>query len=76
MQLKLIRKNTQGDNGPMVVMVEYGEIGKPKSKFIQSINIGQILDIPDELAYQVMGQYPRCFQQLLSTKEKSAAEGK
>jgi hypothetical protein len=76
MKLKLLKKNVQGDTNPLVVMVEYGELGKPKTKFVQSINIGQLLDVPDDLGYQILGQYPRCFQQLHNSKEHSAAEVK
>jgi hypothetical protein len=72
MLLKLVKKNIAGDNNALVVMVEYGDEDKPKKKYIQSCNVGQALDVPEELGYAIMGKYPKCFI-MLSTKEKSSA---
>jgi hypothetical protein len=76
MLLKLQKKNTQGDTSSLVVMVEYGDEDKPKKKFIQSLNIGQTLDVPDELGYAIMGKYPKCFIQHATKDKVSAAEVK
>jgi hypothetical protein len=72
MLLKLVRKNVAGDTNALVAMVEYGEEDKPKKKWIQSINVGAAIDVPEELGYAIMGKYPKCFMQL-STKEKTSA---
>lgn len=76
MLLKLVRKNASGDTNSLVVMVEYGDDDKPKKKFIQSLNIGQTLDVPEELGYAIMGKYPKCFMQSQTKDKVSAAEVK
>lgn len=76
MLLKLVRKNITGDTNALVVMVEHGDDDKPKKKWIQSINIGAAIDVPDDLGYAIMGKYPKCFMQLATKDRTSAAEVK
>lgn len=76
MLIKLVKKNAQGDNQPLVVMVEHGDEDKPKKKYIQSINVGAAIDVPDDLGYAIMGKYPKCFMQLSSKDKVAAAEVK
>lgn len=74
MQLKLVRKNVVGDNQPLVIMVEHGEEDSRK-KFVASININQILEVPDELGFTILGKYPKCFVQNQTTsRERSPQE--
>lgn len=76
MQLKLVRKNVVGDNQPLVIMVEHGEEASRK-KFITSLNINQIIEVPDELGFSILGKYPKCFvQSQNSSRERSPQETK
>jgi hypothetical protein len=71
MKLTLARKADSSDRGPMLVQYVDG----PDDKLVKrtlTVGIGQTLELPDDIASQLLSRYPKCFVIGQDAKSKSA----
>lgn len=61
MKITLVKKLDQADTAPMLVQY-IDETEKGSVKKTLSVGIGQTMDLPDDIAIEVMAKYRGCFK--------------
>lgn len=64
MEITLKRKSGSSDRDPLLIMLEPDENlpVEQRVKQIIKVGIGETIDLPEEVAYQVMGKYKGFFE--------------
>jgi hypothetical protein len=61
MKITLKKKNDPSDKSPLIVQWVEGVEGKERKR-TESVAIGETLELPDDIAYEVMGRYRGLFE--------------
>ncbi len=69
MNLTLKTKNDCTDRDALVVMIDWETDGK-KHKYIRKIDIGETIEVQDDLGYAILAAYKGCFQILQTETPK------
>lgn len=62
MKITLVQKNDPSDKQPLLVQIVKGEEDEFQEKETCSISVGQTLDLPDDIAIEIMQKYKGCFK--------------
>ncbi len=60
MELVLKQKKDSSTNDALVIMLEW-EIDNKKQKYIRKVDIGETIEVQDDLGYAILAQYKGCF---------------
>lgn len=74
MKLKLVKKNDQSDSDPLVIQYVEGADPDKKiagKKITRTVKVGEVIDVPQELAYELLNRYKPCFAVADSADAKS-----
>jgi hypothetical protein len=68
MLLCLKKKNDCTDRDALVIMLDWETDGK-RHKYVRKIDIGETIDVSDDLGYAIMAGYRGCFVQTEPVKQ-------
>jgi len=64
MEITLVKKATSADSDPLIIFLDVDEslpVEKRRKETVK-IALGETIDLPDDIAYQIMGKYKGFFQ--------------